>query len=66
MEKKIRVLLVDDNVNAIKNLKQYFSSSEVVEVKGESYDGVDAYEKIKTNEYDLVVMDLLLQVVIIL
>ncbi len=60
MEKKIRVLLVDDNVNMINDLKQYFSSSKVVEVVGESYDGLDAYEKISSNNYDLVVMDVIL------
>lgn len=60
MEKKIRVLLVDDNINMINDLKQYFSSSKVVEVVGESYDGLDAYEKIRTNNYDLVVMDVIL------
>lgn len=57
---KIRVLLVDDNINAVNELKQYFSSSKVVEVVSEAYDGIDAYEKIKSNNYDLVVMDVLL------
>ena len=57
---KIRVLLVDDNINMVNELKQYFSSSEVVEVVAEAYDGIEAYEKISSNNYDLVVMDVLL------
>ena len=57
---KIRTLLVDDNVNMIEELKKYFSSSEVVEVIAESFDGVDALEKLNTNSFDLVVMDVLL------
>ena len=60
MEKKIRVLLVDDNINMINDLKQYFSSSKVVLVVDEAYDGLDAYEKIKSNKYDLVVIDVIL------
>ena len=57
---KIRVLLVDDNINAVNDLKQYLSSSKVVDVVSEAYDGIDAYEKIISNNYDLVVMDVLL------
>ena len=57
---RIRVLLVDDNINIVNELKQYFSSSKVVEVVAEAYDGIDAYEKIISNNYDLVVMDVLL------
>lgn len=60
MDKKIRVLLVDDNINYINKLKQYFSSSKAVEVIDASYDGVDAYEKIRSNDYDVVVMDVIL------
>ena len=57
---KIRTLLVDDNVNMIEELKKYFSSSEVVEVITEAYDGIEALEKLNSNSYDLVVMDVLL------
>ena len=57
---KIRTLLVDDNVNMIEELKKYFSSSEVVEVVQEAYDGIEALEKLRNNSYDLVVMDVLL------
>ncbi len=57
---KIRVLLVDDNINVVNEMKQYFSSSKVVEVVSEAYDGLEAYEKIVNNSYDLIVMDVLL------
>lgn len=57
---KIRVLLVDDNINTVNELKQYFSSSKVVEVVGEAYDGTSALEMLVSNNYDLVVMDVLL------
>ena len=57
---KIRVLLVDDNINIVNEMKQYFSSSEVVDISDYACDGIEALEKVKSNSYDLVVMDVLL------
>ncbi len=62
MEKKIRVFMVDDNQEVVKEVKEYFSSHAVIEVVGEAYDGEEALSKLVLNQqnYDLIVMDLII------
>lgn len=62
MEKKIRVFMVDDNKNVVKEVKEYFGSHAVIDVVGCAYDGEEALEKIRANyqDYDLLVMDLII------
>lgn len=60
--KKIKVLMIDDNVNLVNMVKEYFGSHENIEVAYTAYDGVegiDAIEKHKGN-YDVVVLDLIM------
>lgn len=62
MNKKIRVFMVDDSRSIINDLKEYFSSHEVIEVIDVAYDGEEALNKISElyNQIDLVVMDLII------
>lgn len=62
MENKIRVLVVDDNKDIVKAVKQYFSSHGSIEVVDSCYDGEEALRKITQNHqnYDLLLMDLII------
>lgn len=59
---KIRAILVDDNMNLVNMISEYFSSSNVVEVVGIAYDGLEAINLIesKLNEFDVLVLDLIM------
>jgi len=58
----IKVLVVDDNVNLVNMLKDYFISHLTIDVVLEAYDGVQAIEIIenKQEEYDVIVLDLIM------
>ena len=43
---KIRAILVDDNMNLVNMISEYFERSEVIEVVGKAYDGVEAIDLI--------------------
>lgn len=60
--KNIKVLMVDDNVNLVAMIKEYFSSSEEISIVLEAYDGAEGIELIdeKRNEYDLILLDLIM------
>ena len=62
MNNKIRVFMVDDNKNIIKEVMQYFSNHAVIEVVDCAYDGEEALKKISSNydSYDLILMDLII------
>lgn len=62
MKNKIRVLLIDSDVNQMSSIEKYFSSNSVIKVVKLYSDGVDAFNYINSNynEFDLVIMDLLL------
>lgn len=62
MNNKIRTLLIEDDEKIINDVKKYFSSSTVVDVKFVSKDGLDGLETIKRehDNIDLVIMDTLL------
>ena len=59
---KIRAILVDDNMNLVNMISEYFERSEVIEVVGKAYDGVEAIDLIesKQNEFDVLVLDLIM------
>ena len=57
---KIKVLLVDDENTFVDKLKQYFSSHAVIEVKDVAYNGKEALKLLKENQYDLVLLELIL------
>ena len=58
---KIRVLMIDDNVNLIEMIKEYFKSSNV-KVELEAYDGLEGFKLIeeKQDMYDVIVLDLIM------
>lgn len=57
---KIRVLMIDDNVQLIEAVKEYFKSSSSIEISSEAYDGVEGLEKIEKEEYDVILLDLIM------
>ena len=59
---KIKLLMVDDNVQLIDAVKEYFSSSSKIEVVFEAFDGVEGIELIEKNKdnYDVIVLDLIM------
>ena len=62
MNNKIRVFMVDDSKNIIKEVKEYFSSHASIEIVDSAYDGEEALDKLSKNynNYDLVIMDLII------
>lgn len=62
MMEKIRILMIDDNVNLTEMVKEYFSNNERIEVSLCSYNGKDGLETIinKGDSYDLILLDLIM------
>ena len=59
---KIKLLMVDDNVQLIEAVKEYFSKSSKIEVVFEAYDGqtgIELIEKEKDN-FDVLILDLIM------
>lgn len=59
---KIKVLMIDDNVNLIQMVEDYFSDNSKIEVVGKAYDGEEGLKIIKegTLKYDLIILDLIM------
>jgi len=61
VEKRIRVVMVDDNDAVVGSVKKYFWSNAVIEVVKSFNNGKEGYEYlVENNDYDLVILDLLL------
>ena len=59
--KKINVLMIDDNLQLVDMVKEYFSSHAVIEVNSVAHSGQEGLELIKNNEdIDLVILDLIM------
>lgn len=60
--KKIRVLMIDDNVNLTKMVEEYFSDHKEIEIVMKAHDGGEGLDLIldKEGEYDLVLLDLIM------
>ena len=60
--KKIRVLMIDDNVNLTKMVEEYFSDHKEIEIVMKAHDGAEGLNLIldKDGEYDLVLLDLIM------
>lgn len=60
--KSIKLLMVDDNVNLVKMVSEYFKGHKDIEVTLEAYDGADGIRLIeeKKDEYDLIILDLIM------
>jgi len=57
---KIKVLMIDDNVQLIEAVKEYFKSSKLVEVVSSANDGVEGLDKIEKEVYDVIILDLIM------
>lgn len=59
---KKRIMVVEDNINMVNMLKEYFSNSKEIEVTKEAHDGEEAFNIIKDsyNEIDCVLLDLVM------
>lgn len=57
---KIKVLMIDDNVQLIEAVKEYFKSSKQIEITEEAYDGLDGFKKIEKTICDVVILDLIM------
>ncbi len=58
MDKKNRILIVDDNTHVRRALSAFLSTLSWLKVVCEAADGQDALEKIKDQSPDLVLMDI--------
>ena len=57
---KIKVLMIDDNAQLIEAVKEYFSSSKLIEIVSEAHNGVEGLEKIENEIYDVIILDLIM------
>lgn len=59
---KINVLMIDDNVNLIEMVKEYFKDSEDVNICLEAHDGAEGIEVISENQdkFNLIILDLIM------
>lgn len=59
---KIRVLMIDDNVNLINMIKEYFEGSNDVSIVLEAYDGLEGIKMIEESQdlYDAIILDLIM------
>ena len=59
---KIKLLMVDDNVQLIEAVKEYFKKSSKIEVLYEAYDGQTGIELIEKekNNFDILILDLIM------
>lgn len=57
---KIKVLMIDDNVELIEAVKEYFKSSKLIEISDSANDGVEGIKKIETSLYDVIILDLIM------
>ncbi len=60
--KKIKVLMIDDNVNLVEMVKEYFSSHKFISLDYQAYDGIEGMELIEKekNNYDVIILDLIM------
>ncbi len=60
--KHTRVLMIDDNINLVDMVKEYFSSSEQISIDLVAYDGQEGIEMIEEQQdhYDVIVLDLIM------
>lgn len=59
---KIKVLMIDDNVNLIGMVEDYFKDHSKIEIVGKAYDGEEGLKIIKEGslKYDLIILDLIM------
>lgn len=57
---KIKVLMIDDNVQLIEAVKEYFKGSKLIEVVSSANDGEEGLKRIIEDNYDIIVLDLIM------
>ena len=59
---KIKLLMIDDNVNLVGMVEDYFEDNSRIEVVGKAYDGEEGLEIIREGKlkYDLIILDLIM------
>ncbi len=59
--KKIRLLMIDDNVQLVDAVKEYFKDNEKIEFVYQASDGIEGLKLIETKEdYDVIILDLIM------
>lgn len=60
--KNIRILMIDDNVELVNMVKEYFSSKNNLEVVLTAHDGIKGFDMIKNHQddYDIIILDLVM------
>ena len=61
---KINILMIDDNINLIEMVKEYFKQSEEVNILFEAHDGEEGINEIEKNKdkIDLIILDLIMPI----
>ena len=57
---KVKVLVVDDNEVLVNLIMKYFNGSKEIEIIGKASNGIEAIEFLKTNEFDILLLDLIM------
>lgn len=59
---KIKVMMVDDNVNLVEMVKEYFKDNASIQITSVAYDGEEGIKKIgdEKDNYDLIILDLIM------
>jgi two-component system response regulator (stage 0 sporulation protein A) len=60
MNQKTRIVIVDDNIDFLRILREFLSQKEEFEVVGCASDGIEAINIIKTSEPDVVILDIVM------
>lgn len=59
---KTNILMIDDNINLIKMVKEYFKENEEIRIKLEAHDGEEGIKVLEENKesIDLIILDLIM------
>ena len=57
---KIKVLMIDDNINLVEMVKEYFKENKNIEIAYTAHDGIEGLEKIEKENFDVVLLDLIM------
>ena len=65
--KNIKVLMIDDNLELIKMVKEYFSDHASIDISLEAHDGIEGMKLIKErqDDYDVVILDLIIYILLL-
>ncbi len=60
--KKINVLMIDDNINLIEMVREYFKMTDEINICLEAHNGLEGIEVIEQNQdkFDLIILDLIM------